>query len=176
MIKKFVIFMITTCILLSFAGCAFFSLTPKETIFLIEDYKLQITANSTYREETGGEFDLQITNSKTYISIMAYSYEDLPEDTTALEVFDIKNEDIFSRRDDVKTIEEPQTNQYPERTVKQALYSANKDGKSNYYLIYLIDFPEEEKFAWIIVTATPTYFSKNRGTLQDIVLSLRITD
>ena len=55
------------------------------------------------------------------------------------------------------------------------MYSAERDGTKNYYGSYLIDFPEEETFAWVLITATPSYFESNRETLHNIVCSLAIT-
>ena len=39
----------------------------------------------------------------------------------------------------------------------------------------MIDFPEEETFAWVLITATPSYFEDSRESLHNIVCSLAIT-
>lgn len=169
--KKVAVIILAVCMLLS--GCSvledvtpFIEITEKG--FSVEDYGLQITADSTFRENTGGSFDLQITNDDAYISVMAYKYIDLPEDTTPADVFDMQNDDLLSKRTAVNVIEEATT----EGAITKALYSAEKDGVKNYYGSYLMDFPEAQTFAWVLVTAVPSYFESNRAYLDGIVCSL----
>lgn len=166
--KKLTLLLLIVCMLFSAAGCSALNdvadlISPTEEVFSIEGYRLQITADSTFKTNTGGNFDLQITNGKAYISIMAYKYIDLPEDTTPQDVYDVQNEDLFSKRTNVTAIEESET---------QALHSAEKDGVKNYYATYLIDLPDAETFAWVLVTATPSYFENNKEYLNNIVYSL----
>lgn len=171
--RKVTVLFLVIGLLLSAAGCSVS--VPEEKVFSVDDYQLQITADSTYREATGGSFDLQITNNKTYISIMAYKYMDLPTDVTPQKVFDMQNEELFSKREAVKRIEEAKTQKTEQYTITQALYSAEKDGAKNYYATYLIDFADAETFAWILVTAAPSYLTANRDYLHNIVCSLTVT-
>ena len=175
--KKVIVVFLLACILCSVTGCSIpndmGSLSkPTEAIFTINSYHLQITADSTFEENTGGSYDLQITNGSTYISIMAYKYMDLPSNLTPLDVYDMQNEDLFSKRTAVKVIEEAKTQTIAQRTITQALYSAEKNGVKNYYASYLIDLPDAETFAWVLVTAVPSYLSDNRDFLHNIVCSL----
>lgn len=169
--KKTLVMLLSVCLLLS--GCSVFEeVTPfieiTEKVFSVEGYGLQVTADSSFTENTGGSFDLQITDGDSYISIMAYKYIDLPEDTTPLDVYDAQNEDLISKRTAVTVIEEAET----QGDITQALYSAEKDGVKNYYGSYLVDFPQEETFAWVLVTAAPSNFERNREYLEDIVFSI----
>lgn len=175
--KKVIVVLLMTCMLFSAAGCSVLDDTaslfePTETVFSIDSYHLQITADSTFREDTGGSFDLQITNDNAYISIMAYKYIDLSEDLTPLDVYDMQNEGLFSQRTAVTVIEEEKTPSLSQNVVTQALHSAEKDGVKNYYATYLVDLPDEETFAWVLVTAMPSYLDENREYLNDIVCSL----
>ena len=175
--KKVIVMFLMACMLFSAAGCSVPNDTdslfkPTEAVFSIDNYHLQITADSTFQEKTGGNYDLQITNGSTYISIMAYKYMDLPENVTPLDVYDMQNEDLFSKRTAVTVIEEAKTQSLSQRTITHALYSAEKDGVKNYYASYLIDLPDAETFAWVLVTAMPSYLSDNRDLLHDIVCSL----
>ena len=126
-------------------------------------------------KSTGSNFDLQITNGNSYIGIMAYKYIDLPNGLTPLDVYDMQNEDIFSRRESVAVIEEAETQSLPNGVLTQAVYSAEKDGVKNYYAAYLVDLPEEETFAWVLVSAIPSYLVANREYLHNIVCSLSTT-
>lgn len=175
--KRVIVVLLMTCMLFSATGCSVLDDTvslfePTETVFSIDSYHLQITADSTFREDTGGSFDLQITNDNAYISIMAYKYIDLSEDLTPLDVYDMQNEGLFSQRTAVTVIEEENTPSLSQNVVMQALHSAEKDGVKNYYATYLVDLPDEETFAWVLVTAMPSYLDENREYLNDIVYSL----
>ena len=171
--KKAMIFVLVVCILCSSAGCSV--LTPAELVqktFLLESYNLQIVADDTYYEKTGGSFDLQLTNENSYISIMVYRYSDLPEGTTARDVYDIQNQDIFSKRDAVAEIEKTETFSLPQGEAIRGAYTAKRDGSENYYVTYLIDIPEEEVLAWVLVTTLPTYYPNHKEHLDNIVCSL----
>lgn len=175
--KVIIVLLLIACMLFSAAGCSVTRDTtslskPTEAVFSIDNYQLQITADSTFQEKTGGNYDLQITNGNTYISIMAYKYIDLPENLTPLDVYDMQNEDLFSKRTAVTIIEETKTQSLSQCTITHALYSAEKDGVKNYYASYLVDLPDEETFAWVLVTAMPSYLDNNRDYLHNIVCSL----
>lgn len=173
--KKAIAILLLVCVV--FSGCSVMKKAkPTEMVFSIDSYDLQITADSTFYENTGGSFDLQITNDKSYVSIMAYRYIDLPEGITPRDVYDTQTEDLFSRRTAVTTIEETKTESLGKLTVTQALHSAEKDGVKNYYATYLVDLPQEETLAWVLVTATPSYLEANREYLHDIVCSLTTTE
>ena len=45
----------------------------------------------------------------------------------------------------------------------------------NYYATYLLDFPEAETLAWVLITATPSYLDANRESLHNIVCTLKPT-
>lgn len=176
---KKAILLLVFCMLLSAAGCGKPGEAPTtalpETTFAVDGYALQITADSSFREDTGGSFDLQITNDKSYVSIMAYNYADLPEGTTARDVFDVQNNELLSKRDAVEEVEAPTTQSLPHCQVIRALYTAERDGSKNYYESYLLDFPESQILAWVLVTATTTYMPGHRDYLSNIVFSLTPT-
>ena len=176
--RKMIAVVMAVCVLFSLAGCSALEdataiVRPKEKVFSIDTYHLQITADTTFQEKTGGNsWDLQITNGDAYISVMAYKYIDLPQDVTPADVYDMQNQDIFSKRDNVATVEETMTQTLPGCKVTYGMYSAEKDGGKNYYASYLMDFADAETFAWVLVTAVPSYMEENKETLHNIVCSL----
>lgn len=175
--KKAIAVLLTLCVLFGAVGCSIPEgmksvIKPTEKDFTIDSYDLRITADSSFREDTGGSFDLQITNDDAYVSVMAYKYMDLPEGTTPQDVYEIQNEDIFSKRTAVKVVEDTKEEKVDQRTVTYAVHSAERDGTKNYYATYLVDCPEQEICAWVLVTAMPSYMDKNRDYLHDIVCSL----
>ena len=177
MMKKAIVILLIACMLFSVSGCSLQDSTaslssPAEEVFLIDSYGLQITADSTFYENTGGSFDLQITNDKAFVSIMPYEYIDLPEGVTPQDALDIQNEELFSKRSAVAVVEEVQTQSLSQGTVTYAMYSAERDGVKNYYATYIVDIPDAETFAWVLVTAAPSYLDSNQEYLHDIVCSL----
>ena len=182
--RKAFLLILTLCMLLSVTGCTLPIDTvstsqptttdpaPAEAVFRIDDSRLQITADSTFREKTAGSYDLQLTNDRCYISIMAFKYIDLPTGVTPTDVFDMQNEDLWSKRDNVATVEKVTTQTLPHCTVTHTMYSAEKDGSKNYYASYLVDFPNAETFAWVLVSAMPSYLVENKAYLNTIVCSL----
>jgi len=181
-LKKLFIGILLLCVIFSVSGCTVMHdlLAPsvlEETVFTVDDYNLQITADSNFQQNASDNFDLQINNIRSYISIMAYKYIDLAQNTSPQDIYDWQNEDMFSRRENVTVVEPTQTQNLPQCTIVRTLYSAESaesSGVKNYYASYLVDFPEEETFAWVVVTALPSYFEKNSEYLHDIVASLSI--
>ena len=178
--KKLLAFFLAVGMMCSIAGCSLSedilsAIQPQEKLFLLEDYDLQIVADSTFADKTGGSFDLQITNDNAYISLMAYPYIDLPEGVTPLDVLELQNDDITSKRDNVAVVEERKTQAISQGEVVYMVYSAQKDGVKNYYATYLVDFPEAEICVWVLVTATPSYYTSNTDYLHNIVCSLSPT-
>lgn len=178
--KKVIVLLLAVCLLISATGCSALNdvaaiLSPKEAVFTVDDFNLQITANTSFHQSTAGDWDLQITNNQSYISVMAFRYGDLPSGKTPLDIYDMQNEDLFGKRTNVSVIEKATTQNLPQYELTQSLYSAERDGTKNYYGSYLIDFPEDETLAWVLITATPSYFEGSRESLHNIVCSLAIT-
>lgn len=178
--KKALFVLLAVCILCCTAGCdsvgdLISSAQPEEKVFSVPNYPLQIVADDRFSDKTGGSFDLQITNEDAYISIMAYSYTDLPQGTTPQDVYEVQNADIFSKRDAVAVIAEDKTQTLTQGTVTYGVHSAQRDGVENYYATYLIDLPEAEVCAWVLVTSTPSYYTSNTDYLHGIVCSLSAT-
>lgn len=165
---------LTLCLILT--GCSLMknSWEKQEAVFEIPLYGLTLTAYDTYRVDAeNSSWDLQITDGNAYISVMAYKYIDLSEEQTPEAIYDYHNSDIFSRRDNVKVIEEAAATREESRTITKTRYSAELDGTKNYYDSFLVDFRGNEVFAWVLVTGTPSYV-ENSKELSDIVYSLKI--
>lgn len=169
--KKMIILLAVACMLFSAAGCS--TLESKSTVFTVEGYSLQLTADSTFEATTGSNFDLQITDDNVYIGVMAYKYIDLAENTTPLDVYALQNETLFSKRTAVMELEAEKTQSLAEAVITQGLFSAERDGLKNYYATYLIDLPEAETCAWVLVSSLPSYFENHRDALHTIVCSLQ---
>lgn len=166
--------LILICILFTGCSASVVKKENRESVFDIPYYGLSLTADSSYSDTTDGSpWDLQISNGSAYISLFAFDYIDLAEDQEPLHIYDLQNEDIFSRRDNVTLIEDVSEETYDSKTITRSLYSAELDGSKNYYASYLIDFKAEEKFAWVLVTSLPSYWEKHSSELESIVYTMQ---
>lgn len=143
-----------------------------ETVFEIPEYNLKITADIDFERVDAGNWDLQITDGNCYISVMAYSDIDLAENQTAKDVYDFHNDDMLSRRDNAFIVKDETTETLTDKTIVKTVYSAENNGNKNYYSSYLVEFKDEETFAWVLVTGTPSYIENNSEKLDGIVHTL----
>ena len=171
--KKTLIFSLILSLLLSAAGCSLLNPAPKD--FDVADYNMVITADEGFKEDTGGDWSLQITNYKTYISVMPFTYEEL-DDITPEEIYSLQNEDIFTRREDTKVLEEEAKKTENGKTIIRTAFSAVLDGEENYYVCYLVDIPESEICAWVLVTTLPEYYNSVKENSDTIVASLKVKE
>lgn len=142
--------------------------------FEIPSYGLSFTADGDFEEaESGGGWNIQITDGAAYFSIMAYEYADLSEGQTPEDVYRYHNEDIFSRRENVTVVTEEKGEIWNEITYLNTVYSAEKDGVKNYYSSYLVDMEQDGIFAWVLVTSTPSYLEKNSEEFKEMVRSIK---
>ena len=171
--KKALILSLILSLLLSAAGCSLLNPAPKD--FDVADYNMVITADEGFKEDTGGDWSLQITNYKTYISVMPFTYEEL-DDITPEEIYSLQNEDIFTRREDTKVLEEEAKKTENGKTIIRTAFSAVLDGEENYYVCYLVDIPESEICAWVLVTTLPEYYNSVKENSDTIVASLKVKE
>lgn len=172
--KKLITALMIIVLVISAAGCGIADISiPQKKVFTIDAYNLQITANSTFYESTDGELDIQITNDKARISVFAYCYDDLSQNITPLDIYELQNEELFNKRDNVTIIENAETQSFENRSVTKALFSGERNNVKNYYAAYLIDFPNEEVCAWVLVTSAPSHFKAKREYYNSIVCSLK---
>lgn len=181
MIKKITAALLAVILCVSLAGCgrilSIINLVDKiedniPKTFEIASYGVQITADGSFSENTEGAWDLQITDGSVYVSVMVYKYSDLGEDMTPRDVYDVQNEDIFSRRDNVKTISAEKSTELDGKNMIYTRYSAESDGFKNYYDSYLVDIPASETLAWILITGVPSNVENRTAELEKIASSL----
>ena len=79
---------------------------------------------------------------------------------------------LLGKRDNVTALEAIKTQTLPGCNISYEMFSAEKDGVENHYATYLMDFPDSRICAWVVITATPSYMTKNRETLHNIACTL----
>jgi len=151
--------------------------TKAEKVFKIEDYNISFSFPNNWKKEMdGAPYDLQCSNEESYACIFTYHKIDLSEGQTPLDIFNIQNDDIFSRRENVKKISEEKVDEFENKRIHSVLYSAENGGVKNYYYCNLIEFKEEaDVFAWIIFTAVPSYSDAHIDEFKAITASANWT-
>lgn len=154
-----------------FTGCASEE-AAKE--FNVSGFGINLTATESWEESADTPFDIQITNGKCYVSVMAYKTADVEAYYTPLEIYDWHNEDIFSRRDDMEIVEELTTYAGTGKTITKTLYSAVNEDVENHYLSCLVTFDDNpDVFAWVLVSTMPSYMEDNEEALLEIIDSMQ---
>lgn len=142
--------------------------------FVIDYYNISITTDYTWSDTERTNWDLQLTNTNSYISIMAYYEIDLAEGQTAIDIYEWQNDDVLNKRENVKVIEPLEVIDTDDKKFTTTLYSAENDGMKNYYYSILVEFDEhEDVFAWVLITASPSYFAKNKENYLDIINTMK---
>lgn len=123
----------------------------------IEDYGVSFLLPSNWKEVKDQEtFDLQCQDGKGYFSVFVYRKRDLPEGQSARDVYELQKKAFFSQRQEVKQEEDGKTVEEREMTIFSELFTAKRDGHTNYYYCSLVDFTgESDIFCWTLFTSLP---------------------
>lgn len=142
--------------------------------FEIDGYGITMTAPGEWEEEEESNFDMQIHDERTYFSVYAYYFIDLAKADTPESIYELQNEDLFSKRDNVEIVEDPVTYSSNGKTITRTLYSAEKEGDKFYYVSCLITFDDnDEVFAWALVSAQPSVIMSNMDTYIEMIDSMQ---
>lgn len=176
--KKGSVCLAAILLLILCAGCSLLTgRVRRDRNFEIEDYGITFTAAGDWEEVEDTPFDIQITNSKSYLGIMAYGEQDLFPEQTAQEVYDWQNSDLFSRRENVEVVEQYQEYHAGGKTIGSTMFSAERDKNQNYYLSCLVRFDNRDDiFAFVMITGTPSYIQNSREDLLGILETLELSD
>ncbi len=151
------------------------STESQEEKFVIDYYDIVVPTEGDWKDVTEGKpFDLQLHDGNSYYSVMAYKYVDLAEGQTPEDIYEWHNEDIMGKRDNSQLITADIVTKMDGKCITKRMYSAERDGNKNYYVSYLVDFEEEETFAWVLVTATPTTMMKNSDKYHKMVENMSV--
>ena len=145
--------------------------------FFIDYYNVSFTATQEWSQTDQDNFDLQLTNGEAYFSVMTYYTIDLPVGDTPENIYAWQNEDLFSRRENVETVEDERIIISDGKIITATMFSAERDGKKNYYYSCLVQLGNnEDVFSWIIVTALPSYMQKNKDVFLDIMKTMEYVE
>lgn len=173
--QMIILLMVLTMVMIT--GCTSNLKKNEEKNFVIEDYNISFSFPEKWDKVTDTQFDLQCTNGNSYASIFVFDKIDLAEGQTPLDVYYAQNDDIMSKRENVKIVSEEKVNDVENKQIRSIMYSGENEGLKNYYYSNLIEFEEnDDVFAWILFTAMPSYVESNIEMYDSITASANIVE
>ncbi len=159
-VNKKIISTIFICVFIMLTSCGFSNFSNKKNVFKVSDYNIWISMSSAWQEDEVENFDLRLENAskKINLSIFAYVKEDMDNNETLEDFFIAQNENLLSKRENVKVIEEMKMTEYDDKVIYSKLYSGKRNGNDNYYYLNLVSFKGTGDMAWILVNGTPSNF------------------
>lgn len=131
--------------------------------FEIEAYHLTLKTDDKWVKTDAENFDVQISDGNSRLSVMAYRDIDLAEGQTPAGLYTWHTEDLLSRRENVETVEGTKTQKRAGKTMQYSLHSAERNGNKNYYLSCLVTFDDQDEvFVWVLYNGTPSYVLEHR--------------
>jgi|SRR5690554_3856617 len=167
-----VLFLIIIIILLIYSNIE--KIKRSEKSIFLEEYKFRLTLPEGWKEVDDTQFDLQLTSGRAYVSVFVYFKNELAELQIPLDVQEQHLKDLFSKREYVEKITEENIIELTDKVIYSVLYSAEYNGVENYYYCNLVDFKgEADIFAWILVSALPSYFTENNDIWSEIIETVK---
>lgn len=175
--------------MLSVTGCSFMTgyeaaralsedVQDEQQVMTADGYGIQVTLSGEWSRQEDTAFDLQCVYSdeEAYASFFYYYYIDMLEGTTAEDIFEIQNQDIIDKRDNVKIVEDVSERTSGDKTIRSIVFSAERNGSKNYYYANLVEFGKEaDQFAWVLFTSIPSDMEQNRAEYNQILDSMEYT-
>lgn len=176
-IKKFILINIILILVMSLCGCinygyyfgqysylAELNKANKDKEFTIDDYGLSFTATEKWEiDDNPGEFDIQIKDGDSNISIMAYYSSEIPDGWTSEYTYEWQNEELFRKRDNVSEVEPLQVIESEGKTIFTTMISAEREEVKNYYYSCLVQFDDnEDVFAFVIFNGVPSHIMAHK--------------
>lgn len=149
----------------------------KTEAFQVSNYEVWIVVPSDWEESETENLDLQLQKSKSNIILSAYGFleMDLAEGQHVQDYFEMQNEYLLSKRDNIIELEPISSIDDAEKTIYSVLYSAERDGIKNSYNFFFIDFKNTDNLVWIVFTGVPSVIKKNKDSINDIISKVQDT-
>ena len=130
----------------------------QEQTYTVEGHDIAITLSGEWRQSfsENENISIQFTDNHSYLTIIAYQRNTLPEDKTAEKLYEFHKNDIISKRKNVKTEVKKQTRMIKGKTITSEYIIADFDDIKSGYYINLIEFDKnKEQLAFVLFTAQP---------------------
>ncbi len=159
-------------------ACLMTSCGAMNKSYLIEDYGIKLKAPSSWEQTDAANYDLHLMCEDKTINAGFFGYTDdeLGEDMTVAEMFDMQNKIALEHCENIKCIEQVTQADISGGILLQALFSAEKDGFENSYLFCLYDIDDSDKMLWGAFIGSADAVSANREAASDIMSSAKAAD
>lgn len=159
-------------------ACLMTSCGTMNKSYLIEDYGIKLKAPSSWEHTDAANYDLHLMCEDKSISAGFFGYTDdeLGEDMTVAEMFDMQNNISLEHCENIKCIEQVTQADISGGILFQTLFSAEKDGSENSYLFCLYDIDDSDKMLWGVFIGSSDAVSANREAASDIMSSAKAND
>lgn len=143
----------------------------------IEGYGIEMEFPSDWDDITNGtQFDLKCTNKNCYFGAFVYYDIDLAKEQTPYDIFEIQNDDLLSRRENIEFIGDDFI-EVNGKSIHSMHYYGESDGKKNHYYFNLVEFENKsDKFVWILFTGYPSVAQKQMEEWSKIIYSMRLVE
>lgn len=175
MMKRFFV----TVAILTTAGCA---LGPSKDAgsqyFATADGSVEFQFPAGWHKaKDDNPYDLQCFSGDERMTtgVFQFAKRDLAEGAPTHKLLEKQVDDLRSKREDFKTLEEEQVVRLEKKTLTTLVYSGEKDSSSYYYRFTLIEFTENPEVLLIVLqVAIPSLWTKDKPILEEITKSARI--
>lgn len=163
------ILMIAGCTLVERGESQFFTTTDGLVEFQFPDGWFTSKKNNPYELQCFSK-DRQMTTG-----VFVFARVDLAKNTTPEEILDLQIEDLSTKRQGFKILEDKQTVQIEKKTLTTIVYSGETDIAKYYYRFTLVEFTKSpEIFVVVIQVAIPSRWKEHKPILEQITASARM--
>ncbi len=130
-----------------------------------------------YKNEERHPFDLQCFSEyeRMNTGVFLFAAEDLAEDLSPREVLQRQIDDMSSKRENFRILEEEQVIQREGQTLTTVVFSGEKDSSRSFYKFTLIEFTESPELIPVLLqVSTPSYWNEHKPVLEGIAASGRV--
>lgn len=127
-----------------------------------------------WQDRTPENFDMRCTNGQVNMNVYVHNTKDLKTGTTKKDVLNIYVKNLMGKRKNEKKEFETEIKSN-EKTIYQAVYSADNDTNKNMYSFNVVDLGEDtDTFVFVLFITTPSYGEKHLQDFNNILKTTRV--
>ncbi|MFW5870213.1 MAG: hypothetical protein ACOCVL_00970 [Candidatus Sumerlaeota bacterium] len=122
-------------------------------------------------------YDLQVMSEDQQMNtgVFLFKMQDLAQTTTPQDLLHMQVEDLESKRENFKVVEEQKTEELDDKTLTTVVYSGEKSDLAYYYRFALIEFEDHPDLVPIVLqVAIPSNWPLDKFVLEGITASARV--
>ena len=130
-----------------------------------------------HKAKDDNPYDLQCFSRDESMTTGVFQFEkrDLAEGAPTHKLLERQVDDLRSKRENFKPLEEEQVVRLEKKTLTTLVYSGEKDSSTYYYRFTLIEFTENPEVLLIVLqVAIPSLWAKDKPIFEEITKSARL--